>query len=476
MAVESSTKRYCLIGAGACGLPIIKNFKERGIPFDCFESEADIGGIWNPESPNRVYDAMCLNTSKSLTRYKGFPIPEEYTQFMSRPQAVDYLHSYARHFGLYDHITFNTTVKKIVKAEDTWRVTVSGEKQPRTYDGLVVTTGHHWDPKMPKYPGKFSGEILHSIDVKERDQLRDKRVLIVGAGNTGCDLAAEAVYLSKSILHSMRRSYYFLPKFVFGQPLDRLLDHTQRWPVPRKFLRWLYGLGFYVLVGPHKKLGLPEPDHKILESHPSAAAAWLIQQAQGRIKVKPDIEKLDGKKVIFKDGTEADIDLIIYCTGFHATFPFMDNSYFVNKDGSSPMFLNAFHREYDNLFAGGLVQPADGSFWQLADYQGQLMASFIVSQELDPKKAAWFHKLKTTAKPATDHGVTYVDSERHKLEVQHYRYRTYIKKLLGKFGPLAAAKFPGQSARMEAGNRRASQVKDAVDRPRGAQARQPVNV
>ena len=153
----------------------------------------------------------------------------------------------------------------------------------------------------------------------------------------------------------------------------------------------------------------------------------------------------------------------------------MDNSYFVNKDGSSPMFLNAFHREYDNLFAGGLVQPADWSFWQLADYQGQLIASFIVAQELDPGKATWFHKLKATAKPATDHGVTYVDSERHKLEVQHYRYRTYIKKLLGKFGPLAAAKFSSRSAQLPVGHR-ASRAKEGFDTSLGAQTRQPAKV
>ncbi len=150
------------------------------------------------------------------------------------------------------------------------------------------------------------------------------------------------------------------------------------------------------------------------------------------------------------------MDLIVYATGFHTTFPFMDKSYLVNEDGSSPMFLNSFHREFDNLFAGGLVQPADGSFWQLADYQGQLIASFITAQELDPKKAAWFRKLKATAKPAVDHGVTYLDTERHKLEVQHYRYRSYLKKLLGKFGPLAEARFP-ESASTEPARETAEQ-------------------
>ncbi len=436
------TKRYCLIGAGACGLAMVKNFKEREIPFDCFEKEADIGGIWNPESPNRVYEAICLNTSKKLTRYSGYQIPDDYPEFMGREQAVDYLHGYADKFGLKDAITFNTTVERVERTGDQWEVTVSGEREPRVYDGLVVSNGHHWDPKMPDYPGTFTGEVLHSIDVKDRDQLRDKRVLIVGGGNTGCDLAAEAVFLSRSVLHSMRRSYYFLPKFAFGRPLDRMLDLTQRWPVPRKFLRWLYSLGYYVLVGPHEKLRLPEPDHKILESHPSSAAAWLVQQAQGRIAVKPDIERLDGRTVHFTDGSSAEVDLIVFATGFHVTFPFMDARYFVHEDGASPLFLNAFHREFDNLFAGGLVQPADGSFWQLADYQGKLIATFVVAQERDPKTAVWFHDFKASVRPAVDHGVTYIDSERHKLEVQHYRYRTYIKKLLAKFGPLAQAKYP----------------------------------
>jgi hypothetical protein len=78
----------------------------------------------------------------------------------------------------------------------------------------------------------------------------------------------------------------------------------------------------------------------------------------------------------------------------------------------------------------------------LADYQGQLIASFIVAQERAPEMAAWFHKHKATAKPATDHGVTYIDSPRHKLEVQHYRYRTAIKKLLKKFGPVTQMSYP----------------------------------
>jgi len=443
VSVTSETaKRYCLIGAGACGLPIVKNFAERGIPFDCFEMESDVGGIWNPESKRHVYETICLNTSKSLTKYVDFKMESGTPNFLNKTQAIDYLRSYARHFKLYDHITFNTTVQKVEKNGEKWLVTVSGNKRPRVYDGLVVSSGHHWDPRTPEYPGNFTGETLHAIDVKTREQLKDKRVLIVGAGNTGCDLAADAAYLSRSVEHSMRRTYYFLPKFVFGRPMDKWLDRTQRWPVPRKFLRWMYGMAIYFIVGPYERLGLPKPDHKILESFPNSASAYLDHLAHKRITPRRDVERFEGKKVFFTDGSETEADVVIYATGYYLTFPFMEKNYIANEDGSSPLFLNICHREMDNLFAAGLIQPADGGFWQLADYQGQLIASFIVAQELAPAKADWFRKIKANAKPDVTHGVTYIDSPRHKLEVQHYRYRTYIKKLLKKFGPVTSMRYP----------------------------------
>lgn len=437
MASRESAKRYCLIGAGACGLAVVKTFKERGIPFDCFEREAEVGGIWNPDSPSHVYETICLNTSKSLSKYTDFGMPKGHPQFLNKHHAFDYVRSYARHFGLYDHITFNTEVEKVEKDGDKWRVTVSGEDTPRVYDGVVVSNGHHWDPKFPDYPGEFTGEVLHAIQVKTRDQLQGRRVLMVGAGNTGCDLAADAAHMSRSVEHSMRRTYYFLPKFVFGRPLDKWLDRTQRWPVPRKVLRWMYGLAIYFMVGPYERLGLPEPDHKILESFPNSASAYLDHLAHKRIVPRRDIARFEGKKVVFTDGEETEVDLVVFATGYHLSFPFMDKSYIANEDGSSPLFLNTVHRELDNLFACGLVQPADGGFWQLADYQAQLIATFIVAREHAPEKAAWFRKVKAKATPSTDHGVTYLDTPRHKLEVQHYRYRTYIKKLLKKFGPVA---------------------------------------
>ncbi len=436
-------KRYCIIGAGACGLAVVKTFIDRKIPFDCFERETDIGGIWNDQSPNRVYETTHLNSSKRLTRYTDFPMPEGYPQFLSLHQARDYLRAYADNFGLREFITFSTEVERVEEIEGGgWNVTIAGESAPRFYDGVIVANGHHWDPKTPDYPGHFDGDSLHSHDVKSRDQIKGRRMLVIGAGNSGCDLAADGAHLAEAVFHSMRRSYYFLPRLVCGRPLDVIIDLTQRWPLPRKFLRWMYSVGLYMIVGPHEKFGLQKPDHKLLECHPSAASSYLDHLVHGRISPKGDVSELAGDHVVFKDGSKEKVDLLIYATGFRLSFPFMDENYFLDKNGQSSLFLHVFHRERDDLFAVGLATPADGGFWQLADYQAQLIATFIVAQRRGSSPANWFSRHKTKALPAIDHGVTYVASERHRFQVQHYRYRTCIKRLLNKFGRDSMASFP----------------------------------
>src|SRR5215210_1369411 len=254
-------KRYCIIGAGACGLAVAKTFASRGIPFDCFEAEAEVGGIWNPDSPHAVYGSTFLNSSKRLSRYTDFHFPEAWPHYVSRAQAQDYLRAYAKEFGLYEHISFNTRVVSAERGEEGWRITLEGAAAPRLYAGLVVANGHHWEPHWPRHDGRFHGEVLHSHDVKSKAQLKGKRVLVVGAGNSAVDIVCDAAIDGARAVHAMRRSYYFFPKMVFGKPTDVIIDLTSRWPVPRAFMRWLYRLGMLVLVGPHRRYGLPEPDH-----------------------------------------------------------------------------------------------------------------------------------------------------------------------------------------------------------------------
>jgi hypothetical protein len=430
-------KRYCIIGAGACGLAVVKTFAERGIPFDCFEAEGDVGGIWNPGSPHVVYGSTHLNSSKKLSRYPDFKFPDEMPYYVSAGQAHDYLRAYAAEFGLYDRITFNSRVASMERADDGWRIQLEGESEPRHYDGVVVANGHHWHPYVPDYPGSFDGEAVHSHDVKSKAQLKDKRVLVVGAGNSAVDILGDAAHDGKAAFHSMRRTYYFFPKMLFGKPTDAVIDRLSHLPLPRRFMYAVYKLGMWVLIGSHERYGLDKPDHNLFEAHPTACTTYLDHIVHGRITPKSGITRLEGKRVYFEDDTSEEVDMVVWATGFRVNFPFMPDSYALDEKGWSKLFIHTFHREWDDFFICGLFEPAEGGVWQIADYQARVIAAFIKAQEEDPARADWFRKLKSEAAPDIGHGLKHQDTPWHRFEIQHLRFRRYMRKLLKRFGPCA---------------------------------------
>lgn len=443
MDVETgSQQRFCIVGAGASGLAAARHFAARGIPFDCFEREADVGGIWNPASPHAVYEGTYFNSSKRMSKYLDFAMPDDYPEYMSRRQALDYLRAYARTFALEDRIAFNTAVTKAERDADGWRVTLEGEPRPRRYAGLVVANGHHWAPKMPDFPGRFDGELLHSHDVKSREQLKGRRVLVVGAGNSAVDIVSDAAIDAAAVFHSFRRSNHFVPKLIFGKPTDVVIDKLSRWPLPRAVMRALYTLGLAVLVGPHRRFGLPPPDHRLFETHPTIITNYLNLLMHGRIAVRPQVERLEGNRVHFVDGSSETVDLIVCATGYRAHFPFLDERLILTADGRPHLFLQMAHRRFDDLFVVGLVEPAEGGVWQLVDYQARLIATFIVAAARAHGSATWFRELKASATPDVGHGLRPGDSDWHKFEIQHYRYRKYIERLLRRFGAMAEAGYP----------------------------------
>jgi hypothetical protein len=435
------TPKYCLIGAGPAGLTVAKNFAARGIPFDWFEREADLGGNWHyRQASSSVYASTHLISSKRLTEYTDFPMPAEYPPYPSHQQVLAYLRAYAEHFDLTRRITFGTAVERVEPLPDgRWAVTLDDGQPPQRYAGVVVANGHHWDPLIPQFPGEFSGQIVHSKNYKTPELLAGKRVLIVGAGNSGCDIAVEAAQHAAEAYLSLRRGYHFLPKFLHGRPIDICNENMQRWGWPLWLQRWVSGIMVRIALGRPEKYGLPAPDHQLFETHPIVNSQLLYYVGHGRIRVKPVIECLRGDVVRFRDGSEIPIDLIITATGYRVSFPFLDDRLVLDEKQSPKLFLNAFHPQYDNFFVAGMLQPNSG-LWGLVDRQAQLMAAFIVAQQRDPAKADWFRKLKRE-KTDLSRGIEFVDSPRHKLEVEYFSYRERLKKLLGQFGDNATATY-----------------------------------
>src|SRR5262245_11193786 len=184
----SALPRACVTGAGSSGIAGAKGLKARGIPFDCFELSDRVGGNWvfgNKNGVSSAYRDLHINTSRERMEYSDFPMPKSYPDFPHHTHIAEYLGSYVDHFGLREHIEFETGVEHAGRrADGVWEVTLtSGET--RLYDAVVVANGHHWDPRMPEpeFPGSFHGEILHSHHYVHADEWAGKRVVVLGMGN-----------------------------------------------------------------------------------------------------------------------------------------------------------------------------------------------------------------------------------------------------------------------------------------------------
>lgn len=431
-AAPGTEAKFCVVGAGTSGLAVAKNFVEAGIPFDCLERENALGGNWCYGKPaSSVYRSTHLISSKRLTEYTDFPMPEHYPEYPSHALVLDYLKGYANHFDLNEHIEYETPVARATRSSNGgWLVELAtGEVRP--YRGLVIANGHNWDPRFPEFRGAFTGSVLHSSEYKTPDVLAGRRVLVVGAGNSGCDIAVESAANAAKTLHSMRRGYHYLPKFYRGYPMDAVGEFMLRMRVPLWLRRLLARRVINLVLGAPEQIGLPKPDHRLFETHPIINSQLAYHVGHGDIDIKPNVEELCGHEVRFADGSREPVDVIIYATGFKITIPFVERSE-LNWRGDKPeLFLNIFHPERDDLFVAGLIQPDSGQ-WGLVDCQAQLIAAYITGLDAQRDAARWFQTHKRAHHAPLNRGIDYIRSPRHLLEVEHFSYREELERLVRK--------------------------------------------
>ncbi|MGD9647339.1 MAG: flavin-containing monooxygenase [Pirellulales bacterium] len=425
------SQSYCIVGAGSSGLAMAKQFADQGIAFDVLEREDEVGGNWYfGTRGSAVYASTHLISSKRMTEFKDFPMPDSLPDYPNHRQVCQYLRSYARHFDLYPRIEFHTTVERIEPAGDSWDVRLA-DGQRRTYAGVVIGNGHNWDPKYPDFPGEFTGTTLHAASYKSPDVLRGRRVLVVGAGNSGCDIAVESAQNAAATFHSVRRGYHYMPKYFMGMPADVLGENMLRWHAPLWLRRATASILAKLILGWPQDYGLRKPDHRLFETHPIVNSQMLYYVGHGDITVKPDVQQLVGDRVRFVDGSEEQIDVIVYATGYKISFPFIDREHLAWKDGRPDFFLNVFHPRRDNLFVVGLIQPDSGQFG-LVEWQARLIARFVAAQQRRPDLAERFRRIKSVGHVDTGK-IKYLNSSRHLLEVEHYSYRKRLQKLAAMF-------------------------------------------
>jgi cation diffusion facilitator CzcD-associated flavoprotein CzcO len=418
-----------IVGAGPAGLSVGRALKRRNIAFEIFEKHSDVGGIWDMDNPGTpMYESAHFISSKTMSHFAGYPMPADYPDYPSNKQLLAYIRGFARDVGLLPHIHFNTNVPTATRNATGWTLSFA-DGTTKDFTHLISAIGTNWAPNRPSIPGNFSGTLIHSVEYKSSSDLKGKSVLVIGAGNSGCDIACDLARSAGRAFISLRRGYHFIPKHIFGKPADVFAAEGPHLPL------WLtqkvFGVLLRLLTGDVTRLGLPKPDHKLLESHPILNDQILHHLRHGDLRVKPDVARFDGNDVVFKDGSREAIDLVITATGYSWPIPFIDRSAFDWSGDRPKLFLNMVSPKDERLFVAGFLEVNGGAYKHF-DAMADTIASTIALEANDPAKHKNLRKIAESETPdisggiklvASDRHVNYADSDAYKAALKTFRKR-----------------------------------------------------
>jgi dimethylaniline monooxygenase (N-oxide forming) len=400
----SSNGRVAIVGAGSSGLAACQVLRERGIPFDCFEKGSDVGGLWRYENDNALssaYASLHINTSRAIAQYASYPMQEDYPDFPHHTQVLAYLQAYVEHFGLREHIHFNTEVLRAQRVnDDAWEVQwreADGAPHSDRYTAVLVASGHHWDPRTPNppLPGSFCGREIHSHFYRTAREFEGMNVLVVGLGDSAIDIACDISRVSKMTFLTARRGTWILPKYLGSRPLGEVgVRLMSRSPLAgevadgplAKFGAYVFSRWNNMHMGRPQSYGLPKPDHKFGADIASVSSDLYTRIGHGRVTPKPWISRVDGERVLFQDDTVEEIDVIVYCTGYNISLPLLSHPIVDSEDGTVPLYKRVVHPDLPSLYFVGLIDVA-GPLNPLAELQVEWIADLLEGTVALPSSA-----------------------------------------------------------------------------------------
>ncbi|MEA5506752.1 NAD(P)-binding domain-containing protein [Halotia wernerae UHCC 0503] len=399
---SSKTCRVAIIGGGASGITSAKCLREDGHEPVIFESTDQIGGVWvYRKEVSSTFSTVHLQNSKYVSGFSDYPMPNHFSEFPHHSEVLEYLNNYVHHFKLRDCIRLNTRVNKVKRVGDFWEVTTCSPdgKSTEIFDAIAICCGIYHEPKIPNFPGqeKFKGQIIHSKFYKEPSIFLGKKVVVLGNGPSGVDIAVVASYTADSVVWGFRKKRWMLPRYASGQPIDFNISRLNKL-MPSKLLSLILGLKLYSVYLEHKKCNIL-PAFNVEKSVPIMNDNILNRVRIGAIKTKPGISGFEENRVLFEDGTSVEADIVVYATGFQLNLPFLQDF----LDDKNPEGLNF----YKNVFHPELPQLA---------FIGFVYGNFIFPcSEL---QARWFSKVlsKEVSLPSEEQMTAAIQAESDKRE------------------------------------------------------------
>lgn len=438
------TLRVCVIGAGCSGLVAAKALKERGIRATVFEMGSRVGGLWvfgNDNGRGGAYRSLRINTSRPMTEFSDFPMSPGLGDYPSHSQIAKYFADYAEHFELLPLIRFRTEVIRAVPVNGpsggyslTVRNLDTGVEEEIHADALVVANGHHFEPSIPRFPGldSFQGEVVHShnyIDPSSPAALAGRSVCVVGSGNSGVDIASEAALASARVSFAMRTPTWILPKYLFGKPIDQgtLIPDWLPSAMRRTIATW----GVRLLVGKMSDFGLPDPTHRIGETHPTLSDTLPALVKSGQVRVRGALRELRGRAAYFDDELEPnplEVDVLILGTGYRVQFPFFASNHISAPKNVLRLFGRVFHPRERHVFFVGLAQTV-GAITKTAELQASWIAAHLAGTYNLPDE----EEMKLLiAKDERETQRRYLASERHTMQVDPLEFKRFLLRELAR--------------------------------------------
>ncbi|KAM9685475.1 LOW QUALITY PROTEIN: flavin-containing monooxygenase 5-like [Trichechus inunguis] len=382
-------KRIAVIGAGVSGLGAIKSCLEEGLEPTCFEGSSDIGGLWRYEEKTdsgrpSIYKSVICNTSKEMTAYSDFPFPDHYPNYVHNSRILEYLRMYTKHFNLMKYIQFLSKIRGVRKRPDfsstgQWDVVVEAEGKQKSYvfDGIMVCTGFYADPFLPlhNFPGikKFKGQYMQSWEYKIPEKFQGKRIIVIGIRNSAADLAIELSHVAAQVFLSTRWGTIWSRVWDNGMPVDTVLLTRFNSVLNKLYPTFLINRWAENKLNArfnHDIYGL-QPQHRFLSYQNTLSDDLPNHIISGRVLIKPNVREFTETSAIFEDGTEEDVDVVVFATGYNFSFPFLENNSTV-LDSQLSMFKYVFppQLEKPTLAFIGILQPA-GAIIPISELQSR---------------------------------------------------------------------------------------------------------
>jgi len=461
-----SIRKVAVIGAGAAGLTALKAMREEGLDTVAFEQSPEVGGVWKydeaaPGGGGPAYRSLTTNTSARMLAFSDFPMPHGLPDFPARSDVLQYLNDYADNFDLRSCIQFNTRIEKVEPTDDNrWAVHVqSGSGLQQIFDAVVVASGFYRDPRWTVLPGldTFQGHVLHSSAYQGPELFAGQRVVVIGAGSSGSDIAAEISQTAAQVELAARSGVWFTPHFQRGRPSDYSLTRLSQL-VPQRIKTSFMRQSLLKIYQEHglkiETLALPPFD--LARSRLSSGTRIFTQLRSGAVRLKPGVTGIEADGVVYADGTRSPADWLVMATGYSVSFPFLPEG----TIRAAELYRHVFPADCANLACIGM-NMVTGAVYPVSEMQAR-WAARVFSGECtlptpDARRRAIqahvrLHQQRGTKLTRVDR-VAYLDELAGLIGVRPkwWRHLKLLRVLL--MEPLAAAQYrldgPGKNDRAE---------------------------